>query len=145
MTFSRDLTFRVIVMLSHSRLIRIFGEFTSSESYHFQTDLKLTWILGFRLDAIYHTAIVVYGKEYYYGGGISGSGVTELEQPGTTQLGMTFIKLIWHFFSDIFIDLNVLEFYEQLRSTNEKNKIGKNWNWPRDIRMLDCRNGKFTI
>ena len=47
--------------------------------------------LGFRLDAIYHTAIVVYGKEYYYGGGISGSGVTELEQPGTTQLGMTFI------------------------------------------------------
>merc|ERR1712212_1397588 len=40
-------------------------------------------------------AIVVYGKEYYYGGGISGSGVTELEQPGTTQLGnpMKRIKL----------------------------------------------------
>merc|ERR1712131_386319 len=52
-------------------------------------------LLGFRLDAIYHTAIVVYGKEYYYGGGISGSGVTELEQPGTTQLGapMKRIKL----------------------------------------------------
>ena len=57
------------------------------------------------MDAIYHTAIVVYGKEYYYGGGISGSGVTELEQPGTTQLGMTFIK------SDIFTDISSLTFF----------------------------------
>ena len=44
-------------------------------------------LLGFRLEAIYHTAIVVYGKEYYYGGGISGTGINELDRPGTTQLG----------------------------------------------------------
>ena len=43
--------------------------------------------MGFRLEAIYHTAIVVYGKEYYYGGGISGTGINELDRPGTTQLG----------------------------------------------------------
>merc|ERR1712123_254632 len=44
-------------------------------------------LLGFKLEAIYHTAIIVYGKEYYYGGGISGTGINELDRPGTTQLG----------------------------------------------------------
>ena len=79
--------------------------------YVFEEKPKLNEsILGFRLDAIYHTAIVVYGKEYYYGGGISGSGVTELEHPGTTQLGMTFI-LIWHFFE---ISLSEFNFSKEL-------------------------------
>ena len=43
------------------------------------------------MEAIYHTAIVVYGKEYYYGGGISGTGINELDRPGTTQLGESFL------------------------------------------------------
>jgi hypothetical protein len=50
-------------------------------------------LLGFKLEAIYHTAIVVYGKEYYYGGGLSGSGITELDRPGTTQLGQPMRKM----------------------------------------------------
>ena len=39
------------------------------------------------MEAVYHTAIVVYGKEYYFGGGMSGSGITELTNPATTTLG----------------------------------------------------------
>ena len=34
-------------------------------------------LLGFRLEAIYHTAIVINGREYYFGGGPgSDSGIT---------------------------------------------------------------------
>ena len=38
-------------------------------------------LMGKQIDAIYHTAVVVYGKEYFYGGGIASA------LPGQTHFG----------------------------------------------------------
>ena len=38
-------------------------------------------MIGKQIDGIWHTGIVVYGKEYFYGGGISWA------MPGTTPFG----------------------------------------------------------
>ncbi|GJD08978.1 hypothetical protein Gasu2_32530 [Galdieria sulphuraria] len=40
-----------------------------------------TWILGTQLEGIWHTGIVVYSKEFFYGGGIC------VERPGQTPYG----------------------------------------------------------
>ncbi|CAM0903940.1 unnamed protein product [Alopecurus aequalis] len=40
-----------------------------------------TTVLGKPIDAIWHTAVVVYGKEYYFGGGI------QQDRPGRTPYG----------------------------------------------------------
>jgi hypothetical protein len=50
-------------------------------------------LLGFHLEAIYHTAIIYNGMEYYFGGGNVGSGVTSCP-PGTTQLGQPMRKVL---------------------------------------------------
>ena len=43
-------------------------------------------LLGFRLEAIYHTAIVINGREYYYGGGeTSNSGITNWFEPNLIE------------------------------------------------------------
>ena len=43
-------------------------------------------LLGFRLEAIYHTAIVINGREYYYGGGeTSNSGITNWYEPNLIE------------------------------------------------------------
>ena len=47
-------------------------------------------LLGRSIEAIYHTAVVVYGREYFYGG----DGVTFC-QPGTTMLGQPREIKIW--------------------------------------------------
>jgi len=39
------------------------------------------WLLGQRLDGLWHTGVVVYGKEYFFGGDIC------LDTPGTTAFG----------------------------------------------------------
>eukprot|EP00461_Guttulinopsis_vulgaris_P001349 UN01349 len=44
--------------------------------------------LGRQIEAIYHTGIVVYGKEYFFGGGIA------CDTPGTTQAGTPFRKVV---------------------------------------------------
>lgn len=38
-------------------------------------------LLGQQIDAVYHSALVVYGKEYYFGGGICS------DAPGQTPFG----------------------------------------------------------
>ena len=38
-------------------------------------------LVGRQIDGIWHTGIVIYGKEYYYGGGIS------YDLPGKTPFG----------------------------------------------------------
>lgn len=42
----------------------------------------LPMVLGVQLDAIYHTSVVVWGKEYYID-----QGIKVCEQPGTTKYG----------------------------------------------------------
>lgn len=41
-------------------------------------------MIGQQVDGIWHTGIVVYGKEYYFGGGIS------YDPPGRTPFGMNY-------------------------------------------------------
>ena len=49
-------------------------------------------LVGKQIDGIWHTGIVVYGKEYYYGGGIS------YDAPAATPFGK-FIGLCYLAFS----------------------------------------------
>ena len=41
-------------------------------------------MLGIQMDAIYHTSVVVYNKEYYFDGGV---GVERVTEPGTSRFG----------------------------------------------------------
>jgi hypothetical protein len=45
-------------------------------------------ILGKTIDGVWHTGIVVYGKEYYFGGGIS------YDPPSRTPFGISILKIL---------------------------------------------------
>jgi len=50
-------------------------------------------LLGFHLEAIYHTSIVIYGREYFFGGGANCAPGINQCTPGGTILGQPMRKV----------------------------------------------------
>lgn len=80
---------------------------------HGMAALYSPMILGTKIDAIYHTSVVVYGNEYYID-----QGIKHTPQPGTTKYGLPKEVLD---LGETFVDKEIFtEFLEELHNHDEQ-------------------------